>query len=141
MRGSAPKKPTTVLIVENEGIVRLELTAQFMEMGLVVLSADNADEAIALLDAHAEIRLLFTDIKMPGSMDGVRLAAHVRHRWPPVKIIVASGFAGTQLSDLPDDAIFLCKPYGPGAIAGALKAHRIIIRNPEPSDDRPRLSA
>ena len=116
----APYRPTTVLIVENEAIVRMELAAQLQEMGLVVLAASNADEAMGLLDAHAEIRLLLTDIKMPGSMDGLRLAHYVRLRWPPIRIIITSGLINTVRSELPDRAIFVPKPYRPEAFREAL---------------------
>ena len=116
----APHKPATVLIVENEVIVQLELAAQLADMGLIALTASNADEAIAVLDAHAEIRLLLTDIRMPGSMDGLRLAHHVRRRWPPVRIIVISGLIDTKLSQLPVDSIFLPKPYRPDGLNDAL---------------------
>jgi CheY-like chemotaxis protein len=103
-------KPTTALIVEDEVFVRIELVFRLTDMGLVVLSASDADEAIAILNIHPEIELLLTDITMSGSMDGIRLAHHVRHRWPSVKIIVLSGLIGTPLSDLPRDSIFVPKP-------------------------------
>src|ERR1700722_6801077 len=102
---SAHLNPATVLIVENEAIVRLELASQLSEMGLIVLAASDADEAIALLDENAGISVMFTDITMPGSMDGIRLAHHVRGRWPPVRIIVASGKIETQLATLPEGSI------------------------------------
>jgi len=117
---STELEPTTALIVENEALVRIELAAQFADMGLAVLVAGDADEAIALLDAHPEIRLLLTNIKMPGSMDGVRLAHYVSQRWPPVKIIVVSGWTDTQLSELPPHSVFLPKPCGHEALADAL---------------------
>jgi len=112
--------PTTILVVENEALVRLELADRLGDSGLIVLVASNADEAIALLDAHREIEVLFTDVTMPGSMDGIRLAHHVRDRWPPVKIIVASGKIGAELCDLPDGSLFLTKPYAPEELALAL---------------------
>src|SRR5580692_7223901 len=102
----APLNPSTILVVEDEAIIRLELVDWLCDMGLVVLEANNADEAIALLDTHPEIELLMTDILMPGSMDGARLAHHVRGRWPPVKIIVASGLVDTLLADLPKGSFF-----------------------------------
>lgn len=111
MAQSARLKPATILIVENEAIVRLELADWLTEQGLVVLQALDAGEAIALLDTHPEIELLVTDIRMPGSMDGVRLAHHVRGRWPPVKIIVVSGLFETRLADLPTDSLFFPKPF------------------------------
>jgi len=120
MAWSLPKTPTTVLIVEDEAILRLELTSRLMDMGFVVLSADDADEAMVFLETHPEITVLFTDIKMPGSMDGVRLAHQTRRRWPPIKIIVASGMIDTDLRNLPDHSIFLGKPYPPEDLAGAL---------------------
>jgi DNA-binding NtrC family response regulator len=104
-------KPATILVVEDEAIVRLELAAWFTELGLTVLTACDADEAIAILDRRPEIELLMTDIKMSGSMDGLRLAHHVRHRWPPVKIIVASGLIDTQIGELPAGSFFLPKPF------------------------------
>ena len=112
----------TVLIVENEAIVRMELADRLCAMGLTALAAADADEAIILLDAHPEIELLMTDIAMPGSMDGARLAHHVRRRWPPVKIIVTSGYSDTSLADLPRGANFLAKPYWPEALSDALRA-------------------
>lgn len=107
----APLNPATILVVEDEAIIRLELVDWLSDLGLVVLAANNADEAIALLDTHPEIELLMTDVRMPGSMDGARLAHHVRRRWPPVKIIVVSGLVDTPLRDLPKDSIFLPKPF------------------------------
>jgi hypothetical protein len=100
------------LIVEHEAIVRLELADRLTETGLRVLVAKNADEAIDLLNTHPEIELLLTNIKMPGSMDGIRLSHHVRDRWPPVKIIVMSGIVKTKLSELPRGSIFFPSPTG-----------------------------
>ncbi len=81
----------TVLVVEDEVLVRMDIVRSLENDGFDVLEASNADEAIILLNAHPEVRLMFTDIDMPGSMDGLKLATAVRDRWPPVKIIVTSG--------------------------------------------------
>lgn len=121
-------KPATVLIVENEVLIRLELMDRLLEAGLAVFTAADADEAISALDTHSEIEILLTDIKMPGSMDGLRLAHHVRHRWPPVRIIVVSGLAETLLNDLPLDSIFLSKPHAPQVLHDALA--RMIAGGP-----------
>jgi len=101
----------TVIVVEDETLVRLDIVISLENEGFIVLEASNADDAIDILNAHPEIRLMFTDIDMPGSMDGLKLAAAVRDRWPPVKIIVASGHR--QLSDdlLPVEGKFFSKPY------------------------------
>lgn len=104
---------TTILVVENEAIICLELAYWLEKMGSEVLRASDADQAIALMGAHSNIRLLVTDIRMPGSMDGVRLAHHVRDRWPPVKIIVASGIIDTPPSALPKRSVLIAKPYKP----------------------------
>jgi CheY-like chemotaxis protein len=140
MAQSARLTPATILVVENEAIVRLELVDRLAEMGFVVLVAGDADEAIALLDTHPEIEVMFTDIKMPGSMDGLRLAHHVRGRWPPVRIIVASGRTGTELSELPRDSLFLAKPYAPETLAGAL-AQVMSSRGPGLAGPRASLRA
>jgi CheY-like chemotaxis protein len=113
----------TVLVVENEAIVRLELVSQLAEGGYRVLAASDADEAIGLLDKHPEIELLLTDRNMPGSMDGIRLAHHVRDRWPPVKIIVASGMIEGTIAALPKGSVFLAKPYDPASLMMALAQH------------------
>jgi CheY-like chemotaxis protein len=80
-------------VVEDESLVRGYLGDMLSEAGQQVIEAEKADEAIALLETRRDIHIIFTDINMPGSMDGVRLAAVVRDRWPPVRIIVASGAA------------------------------------------------
>jgi len=110
----------TILIVEDEALVRLELAVWLAEIGVDTLSAETADDAIALLDSHPEIEGLLTDIKLPGSMDGIRLAHHVRGRWPPVRIIVISGFIDTLQADLPQGSLFIPKPFGPEKLRGAL---------------------
>jgi CheY-like chemotaxis protein len=73
--------------------------------------AGNADEAIRVLELHAEIRFVFTDVNMPGSMNGLKLAHYIRGRWPPVKIIIASGHVHLRDEDLPAGAVFVKKPY------------------------------
>jgi len=115
-----PPLSATVLIVENEAIIRIELAAQLVDMGLRVLVACDADEAITLLDAHGEISLLLTDVLMPGSMDGVRLAHHVRDRWPPIKIVAMSGRPGLGVGDLPSGSTFFPKPYSAATVGQAV---------------------
>ncbi len=120
MASSLRYKPTTVLIVEDEAVLRLELESRLAEMGMIVLLAEGADDAIELFETHPEIRVLFTDIRMAGSMDGIRLAHEAFRRWPPIKIIVTSGLTAVDLASLPNDSIFLPKPYPPEDLAGAL---------------------
>jgi CheY-like chemotaxis protein len=123
-----PRHRAKILIVENEALIRIELAAQLGDMGLRVLVASDADEAIVLLDAHRDITVLLTDLTMPGSMDGLRLAHHVRDRWPPIKIVATSGRVGTAVGDFPKGSTFFAKPYSPEmlrqAIAPLLKEKR-----------------
>jgi CheY-like chemotaxis protein len=77
-----------ILVVEDEALVRMAAREDIEAAGFEVYEAFNADEAIQLLEANPDIELVFTDVDMPGSMDGVKLAHYVRTRWPPVKIIV-----------------------------------------------------
>jgi two-component system, response regulator PdtaR len=102
-----------ILVVEDEVLVRLATREGVEAAGFQVHDAHDADEAIQLLEAHPDIGLIFTDVDMPGSMDGVKLAHYVRNRWPPVKIIVTSGFKNVTPEQLPTGSIFLSKPYLP----------------------------
>lgn len=92
------------------------------DAGFDVVEAANADEAIAILEARPDIHIVFTDIQMPGSMDGLKLAAFVRHRWPPIKIVATSGNYVRRDGDLPADSVFLPKPYSVEQIAQTLRA-------------------
>ncbi len=79
--------------------------------GFHLYEADGPKTAIAIIGSHAEIRMIFTDIDMPGTINGLKLAAFVRDRWPPIKIIVTSGRGIHGPGDLPSDVPFLAKPY------------------------------
>jgi two-component system, response regulator PdtaR len=100
-----------VLIVEDEFLLRLNATGMIEEAGFEVVEAGNADEAISILEGRSDIRVVFTDIQMPGSMDGLKLAAAVNGRWPPIKIIATSGRLVMHEGDLPEGGLFLPKPY------------------------------
>jgi CheY-like chemotaxis protein len=105
------KSRIAVLIVEDEAIIRMDIVSQLSDAGFDVFEAGTADEAVSLLEANASIRILFTDIDMPGSMDGLKLAVAVRDRWPPIKIVVTSGHHVIEKADLPDGSVFFSKPY------------------------------
>jgi two-component system, response regulator PdtaR len=100
-----------VLIVEDELLIRMGAVLMIEDAGFEVYEAGTADAAIALLEVHEEIRLIFTDVDMPGTMDGLRLAHYVRGRWTPVKIIVTSGHVKVGKEALPAGAFFIPKPY------------------------------
>jgi len=76
------------------------------DAGFEAIAASNADEAIPILESRNDICAVFTDVHMPGSMDGIRLARVVRNRWPPVALIVASGHTAVPETDLPTGARF-----------------------------------
>jgi CheY-like chemotaxis protein len=111
----------TVLVVEDEALIRFSIATYLEDEGFEVLEASTADEAIAILAQRPDIHLLFTDIDMPGSMDGLRLSLYVRNRWPPVRIIVTSGKRLVEITDLPDGSMFYSKPYQLADIAGSIR--------------------
>ncbi len=113
-----PRRPT-VLIVEDEFLIALSASAVFEKAGFATVEASNADDAIAVLQ-ECDVDLIFTDVRMPGSMDGLKLARYVRDRWPPIKIMVTSGHHLVQNGDLPDGGVFLPKPYTDAAIIAAI---------------------
>jgi len=115
------KKSAVVLIVEDEPLIRMYAVTVMEEAGFEVLQAMNADEALEILESRNDIRVVFTDVHMPGSMDGLRLAHAVRDRWPPIKIIVTSGRLPLTEDDLPEGGRFFPKPYDPAQIQGVLR--------------------
>ena len=114
----AQSKPgaTVVLIVEDEPLLLMNSVDMIEDAGFQTLTAGNADEAIKLLETRTDISVIFTDIDMPGSMNGLRLAHAIRGRWPPIKIIATSGHFRVRDGDLPEGGRFLLKPYSSGQI-------------------------
>jgi CheY-like chemotaxis protein len=116
---AAPVKRTTygrtsaanaaVLIVEDEALIRMNAVDAVEDAGYVALEASSADEAIAILKRRRDIGAVFTDINMSGSRSGLELAHAIRHRWPPIHLIVTSGLAPKL--ELPPRAHFILKPY------------------------------
>ena len=89
--GLVESKRPVVLIVEDEFLLRMDAVDMIAAAGFEVVEAANADQAIEILEARSDITVVFTDIQMPGSMDGLKLARAVRGRWPPIKIVATSG--------------------------------------------------
>jgi CheY-like chemotaxis protein len=107
----ANKPAPVILIVEDDPFLRM-LTVEFVnEAGFETLEACDADQAIAILETSSKITVLFTDINMPGSMDGLKLPRVVSNRWPAMEILIASGHVLLQQADLPPNGRFLRKPY------------------------------
>ena len=107
-----------ILIVEDDGLIRMAAADMVQDAGFRVHEAANADEAIAILESRSDIRIVFTDVEMPGTMDGLKLVHYVRRRWPPIKLIVASGKLPRDKADLPAGGLFFSKPYQPGRNLG-----------------------
>ena len=133
-----PHLSPVILIVEDEFLLRLDAAETIEKAGFEVIQAGNADEAIAILEARSDIHVVFTDIQMPGSMDGLKLASFVRDRWPPIKILATSGFVKVGPDDLPAGSEFLAKPYrGPEVVATLPQINRSWLIIWSTSDRRP----
>src|SRR5580704_5628561 len=102
---------STVLVVEDEGLVRRLSADELEDAGYRVLEAASAEEAISILEDGAGVAVLFTDVNMPGGLDGLALAQLVHDRWPRVRLLVTSGGLKVGPADVPDDGRFLAKPY------------------------------
>ena len=100
------RQKSVALVVEDELLIRLCAVTTMEEAGFVVLEATTADEAIEILERRSDISVVFTDVHMPGSMDGLKLAHAVRNRWPPIRIIVTSGRGQIEERDLPKGGLF-----------------------------------
>jgi CheY-like chemotaxis protein len=109
-----------VLVVEDSAIIRMAALELVVSAGYEALEASDADEAIRILESRDDIDLVFTDVQMPGTMDGIKLSHHIRNRWPPVRLIVASGNAILEESSLPGGSAFFSKPYNDHAITDAM---------------------
>ena len=111
-----------VLVVEDEMVLRMRAVDIVEDAGFTPVEAVNADEAIAILESRSDIDLLFTDIQMPGSMDGLKLAHAVHDRWPAIKIILVSGQVKPSAAERPADSRFFGKPLAVGQMINELQA-------------------
>jgi DNA-binding NtrC family response regulator len=116
MGQSKPINTHSILIVEDEAIIRFELADFFADAHYTVFEASDANEAIAILERENSVRIVLTDIQLPGSMDGLRLAHHVRDRYPPTVLLITSGGALVPSDAMPLNSLFISKPFDPSAI-------------------------
>jgi CheY-like chemotaxis protein len=121
MAGKVAGAKVVVLVVEDEPLQRMAAVDLVETAGFVALEARNADEAVRILEGRNDIRIVFTDIDMPGSMDGLKLAAAVRGRWPPIEIILTSGHCVVPQDEMPERGKFLRKPYDYDELAATLR--------------------
>lgn len=115
------KPKDLVLVVEDELLIRMNSADMIRDFGFDVIEAMDADHAVSLLESVPGIRVVFTDIQMPGSMDGLLLAAVVRDRWPPVALLITSGKLHPAGEDMPTEARFIQKPYSPWQLKEQLR--------------------
>jgi two-component system, response regulator PdtaR len=110
-----------ILIVEDDFLIRMGAVEMIEAAGFAIVEAANADEAMVILEVRLDVTVAFTDIQMPGSMDGLKLAAAIRGRWPPIKIVATSGRVNVRTNDLPEGGLFLPKPYNSAEIVRTLR--------------------
>ena len=114
-------QPPAVLVVEDDVMLRVQTAMTLEDEGFTVIEADSADAALEVLTSRTDIRVVFTDIQMPGSMDGLKLAAAVRDRWPPIGIILTSGRGNIRAQDVPERGLFFPKPFDPSKLIEAMR--------------------
>jgi two-component system, response regulator PdtaR len=121
---------TIILVVEDEAIIRMGTVQMLEDAGFAVLEACNADVALKILESRIDIDAVFTDIQMPGSLCGLRLAHAIRDRWPPIHVVVASGLKAPTQDEFPKIGRFIRKPYAPEHVLKALQ--ELLSPNPAP---------
>lgn len=115
------EKPV-VLVVDDEPIIRMYAALLVEEAGYLAVEAATADEALAILEQRDDVRILFTDVEMPGSLNGLQLVEVVREKWPPIALMVTSGHVRVDPQKLPERARFFRKPYSESEIIRTLKS-------------------
>jgi two-component system, response regulator PdtaR len=118
----------TVLLVEDEVLIRLMLAEELRAQGLQVVEASNAQEALTVLDSTLPVHLLFTDVRMPGEMDGVALARTARQRFPRLKLVITSSRRPREPIEQVADA-FLIKPYDVDGVVARVESLLADIGN------------
>ncbi len=111
---------TTILVIEDEPLIRMAIADDLRDAGFHTLEAANADDALGILSTEASIGAIFTDIDLHGELDGLTLAWIVKDRWPPIGIIITSGKRRVERDQMPDQSLFFPKPYAHRAIIAAL---------------------
>ena len=113
--------PVLVLVVDDEAVLRFIASEVLEESGFQVLEAEDAKAALKVLAEHPDVRVLFTDINMPGALDGLDLARETHARWPSIKLVVTSGRAKPSDREIPDAGRFVAKPYSPDRLVGEIR--------------------
>jgi CheY-like chemotaxis protein len=115
----SPRK-TVILVVEDHPIVRACMAEALIEAGFEAVTVRSATDAIAVLEARTDVKLVFTETEIPRTMDGLKLAQCICDRWPPVMLIVASAMPEVVRGELPEGTRFFPKPYHDAAIVAEM---------------------
>jgi CheY-like chemotaxis protein len=128
----------TILVVEDEVLIRIDLADYLRDCGYRVCEAANADEALAILQSGERVDLVLTDVQMPGSMDGFALARWVRDNHPGMKVLLTSGVSRSAdlAGDLCEEGPIETKPYDPKRLAARIRAKLDQVRGPDTGRSR-----
>lgn len=119
---SSPSSRLVVLVVEDEPIIRFDIIQSFEDAGFEVIDAYDADHALVALERRPDVSAVFTDVHMPGSLNGVELARLVHQMRPDVQVLVTSGVMRVQREDLPEGGHFVPKPYDASQVAQLIRS-------------------
>lgn len=111
------------LVVDDEPLILMDTADMITDEGYAVVEASTADEAFTFLEKYPSLQLLFTDVQMPGDLNGFELARLVAEKWPGICVVVASGAAKPSLGDIPDNARFISKPFSAALVHEVLRDH------------------
>lgn len=121
MATGAPSPRLVVLVVESEPFLRASTLEVLAQAGFAGIPAADADDAMRLLEQRPDVQIVFADVNIPGSVDGLTLARSISRRWPLMDILVTSAQAPVDIEDMPDQGAFLPKPYAPETLVRALR--------------------
>jgi CheY-like chemotaxis protein len=116
MKQDLPYPQPLVLVVEDDPLVRVFGADVLEDAGFAVIEAGDAEEALHILEARSDVRVVFTDIEMPGSLNGLGLAWRIRELWPEIHVLITSGRHVPSLDEMPREDRFVPKPYAPGTL-------------------------
>jgi DNA-binding NtrC family response regulator len=115
-------EPVGVIVVEDEPLIRMVAESVLCDCGFQVFAATDAYQALRILESEAiHIRVLFTDVNMPGPMDGVTLAHYVHRHWPWISGLITSGRGSSANTDMPEGSHFIAKPYDLDKVAHQIR--------------------
>ena len=122
MASITPPPRPIILLIEDEPLQRIFLSDLIEEAGFEVIEVGSAEQGVAVLEARTDIRIVFADLDMPRSIDGLRIAAAIRDRWPPIEIILTSGRTSPAMEMIPARSCFVAKPYVTSQIVSAIQS-------------------